>query len=81
MSFFTEPQSHTRKHQNGRVKIRVLFMDHHKAHFTKKVKKAFFDAFTILLPIPKHLTSVLQLLDKWFWLVRHFYVQHGRFIM
>ena len=66
-------RSHAPRDNHGMIRPRVLFMDHHKAHFTARVKAAFEDALTIVVAIPKLLTSLLQFLDRWFFFVRYCY--------
>ena len=50
----------------GRQNPRVLLMDHHTAHFPQSVNDAFEEARTIVIRIPKSLTSILQPLDVYF---------------
>jgi hypothetical protein len=55
-------------------RVRMLFMDHHKAHFTQKVMDEFLACRTIVCKIPKSMTSVLQALDVYvFSSFRHLY--------
>ena len=44
-------------------RIRFLFMDHHNAHLTPPVIDAFTQCRTVLIKIPKSMTSILQILD------------------
>ena len=44
-------------------RVRLLFMDHHRAHFTERVLARFAECRTIIVRIPKSMTSVLQALD------------------
>lgn len=49
--------------EGPRPRIRVLILDHHRAHITPAVEAAFVQARTVLAKIPKSMTSVLQTLD------------------
>jgi hypothetical protein len=61
-----------RQLEGPRKRLRMLFMDHHTAHFTEDVMKQFEEARTLVIKIPKSMTSVLQMLDVYFfhWLRR-----------
>lgn len=52
--------------EGAHQRIRILFLDHHKSHYTERVKRAFEQARTILVMIPKSLTWLLQALDVFF---------------
>ena len=56
--------------EGPKPRLRMIFMDHHRAHFTDAVLQAFTNARTIVVRIPKSMTTYLQALDvfvfSWF---------------